>query len=455
MAASFEEYQAAIQPEFQQGPYGTAWGNAFGLTKDQLMSRWKLGILARFPSFAPLDALGMISDERQILQGVYELTPSFIGRLLNAWGAWSVGGTYWGLLAQLAGAGYSNAYIATSAGWVYGPASGLVLPDPVNGIPGTPPSYVAPLPWYTTGSAASSSEWQSAHAYKLNSMVTPTTQPGTWFLAATSGTSGGSEPSWPGPGGQVNDNGITWVYAGNYVNLPVGAPWTFGNSDGQGATGTLALGASQSRVGLGGPAYPTGSFWSRFIVIFTPPPASWSDIVNPPTTTSAPSAAEIALIQQIIQNFKPGKSSCVGIFAEPTSRQTCWRTIGTTTNIPFSCWLARAIISGDVPTSTAFVATRPQSVGSWLPNTAITNAGGSTYMFTVPSSAYQVAHPGTNYLYSSPASSGTTGFTEPTWPTTISNTVSDNGITWTCCAKLESFGSDTGNGVVFLANSED
>ena len=30
--------------------------------------------------------------------------------------------------------------------------------------------------------------------------------------------------------------------------------------------------------------------------------------------------------------------------------------------------------------------------------------------------------------------SGTTGATEPTWPTTIGATVADNGITWTCLA---------------------
>ena len=30
--------------------------------------------------------------------------------------------------------------------------------------------------------------------------------------------------------------------------------------------------------------------------------------------------------------------------------------------------------------------------------------------------------------------SGTTGGTQPTWPTTLGDTVSDNGITWTCLA---------------------
>ncbi len=73
------------------------------------MQRIKLGVLARFPRFAPIDALSEIAIERQLVQGINESTDSFIDRLLNVWGAWTEGGTYWGLLAELAfAAGYNG-----------------------------------------------------------------------------------------------------------------------------------------------------------------------------------------------------------------------------------------------------------------------------------------------------------------------------------------------------------
>jgi hypothetical protein len=285
-------------------------------------------------------------------------------------------------------------------------------------------------------------EWQASTAYALNSIVTPVTQNGTYFLAIQGGTSGSSQPTWPGVGGKVTDGGVTWLYLGNYDNQPVYPPWSFGTADGQGDPGTITLDIEQSLVGLGGPPDVNGSFWSRFIVMFDPVPTSWTDIVNPPVGTSDPSSAEISVLQEIIANFKPGKSTCVGILGLPSGlTRACWGfPLTTTTNIPFSCFLSRAIATGDAPNSTAFVATRPQSVYSWLPNTAVANAGGSTYIFTTPSSAKL-----NGYLYSSPASSGTTGFTEPTWPTSLGGTVTDNGITWTCIATLYEWSQQQGD----------
>jgi hypothetical protein len=239
----------------------------------------------------------------------------------------------------------------------------------------------------------------------------------------------------------VTDGTVTWTYAGDYIELPFYPPWTFGGGNGQGAATTEApFDGVVPAVGPGGDATP---FWSRFLVLFDPPPASWSDIVNPPTTTSAPTASEIAVIREIIAKWKPGKSSCVGIasIASGLSKACIGWPLTTTPNIPVSSWLARAIATGDVPTLGAASAQHPQPVESWLANHTFTD--GRTYIFMTPSFAYQNAHSPTLLFYATGASV-TTGFIEPVWPTTIGGTVTDNGITWTACATLYEWEQETG-----------
>jgi hypothetical protein len=448
VANLFEVFQPASQAPFQQGPYGAAWGAAFGEVKDQLMAAMKLGVMARLPNFAPIDALGDLSRERQIFQGPTESTADFIAALLNAWGEWTIGGTYWGVLAQLNAAGYTGAYIAASNGYIYGPSSEVTAPDPINGIAGTPPSYTRIPPWYAASTAVyppwnfggangqgdagaplggppdptgafwsrfvvfmdpvpsasnawtapSYSGWASATSYPVGTIITPTTPNGTFFTALIGGTSGGSQPTWPSIGGTVTDNGILWVYSGDFLANPT----------------TPTSTPSTGEVGNGD--------------AFETPPI-------PP-----------GVVTDIIATFQPGKSTCVGVLALNNEARSCWAwPQGVTTNIPVSCWVSQAILSGDVPNSSALVPTAPEAVYSWLPNTAIANAGGSTYMFTIPSEYYLTQHTTANYLYSSSASSGTTGLAEPSWPTTIGNTVSDNGITWKCIAHLSSFGTGVGS----------
>jgi hypothetical protein len=512
MAQLYEIFEPGIQAPFEQNTYGAQWGADFGEVKDQLMNSMKLGVLARFPFFAPIDALGEIAEERGMYQGLDETIAHFIARLLNAWGAWSIGGTYWGLLAQLAGAGYTTAYIVAANGYIYGPSSGVVVPDPINGLAGTPPAFLRIPPWYTFGSAQSGNEWAGDTIYALNAVVTPTAQPGTYFLATQGGETAGSEPTWPGPGGSVVDGTVTWTYLGNYTALPYYPPWTFSGADGQGDPGSI-IGPTP---GSGIPD-PTGSFWSRFMVFFGPVGSSlptgdpaklwvaptypawqattaystgdfvtpvspdgsffvaltggtsgssepaWPEqgsfitdgsvlwtyggnfLANPPTTTTTPTTSEISLLQDIIAKWKPAKSICGGIAAFSDGQRACFGwPLTTTTHMPVSSWLARAVIAGDVPNASAFTPEQPQSIYSWLPAMSAVNAGTGSYMFMVPSAYYQTQNLGGGYLFSSPASSGTTGYQEPTWPTTLGDTVSDGTITWTCIAQLDAWGDDTG-----------
>jgi hypothetical protein len=445
MAQTYQIFEPAIQAPFEKGFYGAAWGAAFGTVKDQLMEATKLGLMARYPFYAPLDALGEIAQERGIVQGVDESTADFIARLSNAWGVWSIGGTYWGLLAELFGAGYETAYIVATNGYVYGPSAGVTAPDPINGIAGNPPAYQQLPSWYTFGEAPAESEWAADTETALNSVVTPTAQPGTFFLATQNGTTGGSEPTWPTAGNFVVDGTVTWTYLGNYTALAVPVPWTFGGGDGQGDPGTILGG----QVPGSGTFDPLGEFWSRFLVFFDPVPASWTEVLNPPTAVSEPSSSEIGVIQSIIANIKPGKSKCVGIAAlrdgdVDAIQRACFDwPLTVTPNLQSPCWLSRSIIAGDAPAGGVFTPQQPQDVLSWLPNHATPYAGPGSYIFTIPSYAYLVANTGGGYVYSSP-NYGTTGTTEPDWPTTIGDTVSDNGITWTCVAELDDWSQDTG-----------
>lgn len=60
-----------------------------------------------------------------------------------------------------------------------------------------------------------SSTWTVSHAYTVGEVVKPTTRNGHLFQAQTSGTSAGSEPTWPTTAGAtVTDSGVTWLEFG-------------------------------------------------------------------------------------------------------------------------------------------------------------------------------------------------------------------------------------------------
>src|ERR1700759_247296 len=144
----YATYQPAIAPGFLKRPYGNAWETAFGIVKDYLADIAKQGIQQRFAAQAQADALSLIGAERGIPQGVNESPATYVASLINAWSEWQLAGTPWSILGLLAFLGYSNVYLVTGNGQVFGPSGSVVFPNPRTGVVGVPPEVgSAGNPW--------------------------------------------------------------------------------------------------------------------------------------------------------------------------------------------------------------------------------------------------------------------------------------------------------------------
>jgi hypothetical protein len=111
-------------------------------------------------------------------------------------------------------------------------------------------------------------------------------------------------------------------YTTAYLAYPNGQVW----GPSAGVTATVPPTISQGPVWnmspidgqagpVGGPPDPFGRFWNRTLLFFYPVPASWTNIVNPPTSSTAPTAAEISTISQILKRWGAGHSAKIGIAA--------------------------------------------------------------------------------------------------------------------------------------------
>ena len=82
---------------------------------------------------------------------------------------------------------------------------------------------------------------------------------------------------------------------------------------------------------------------------------------------------------------------------------------------------SRQLRAASNPGVDQIVLTITQKIAAWAASAAIAS-GAKRRPTTTNNRIYQAG------------GAGTTGGTEPTWPTTIGATVTDNGITWTCLA---------------------
>jgi hypothetical protein len=70
---------------------------------------------------------------------------------------------------------------------------------------------------------ANAADWATATTYAVGDVVVPTTPNSHWYMATaiTTGTSGGTEPTWSTSGGTVVDSGVTWQDMGLIVYVAV------------------------------------------------------------------------------------------------------------------------------------------------------------------------------------------------------------------------------------------
>jgi hypothetical protein len=253
---SYADYQAATAPTMFQGPYGQAFQRALGLVKDYLYLRAKLSVTARFPDFAPADALGAIGDERKIDQGVDaqlsspETSKAYAQRLINAWLTWLLGGTAWGMLQAFAAQGYFPQIVCAN-GLVYSVDSGLnltVTQGPALGfqIPFWNTFFIwfgtLPSSWTDVATPPTPSSSPSLYeVQRLRRIILNRWKPA-WALCIgiavqTSGLGGilGAPGITLGEAGLTLGGGtVAWFGPNNYLTIglpparPLGSPYTLG-----------------------------------------------------------------------------------------------------------------------------------------------------------------------------------------------------------------------------------
>lgn len=407
----YQLFQPAIAPGFLRGSYGTAYNAALGLIKDWFADTVKQGVQQRFAAQAQAGGLAAIGQERGIPQGLNETTHPYVQSLINAWTEWQLAGNPWSILGLLNFLGYGNVYLITQNGNVWGPSSAVVLPNPTAGIVGVPPSLSSGNPWtFAVGSGPAGFQgypstiagyWEPSTSY-ANATISPNPPNGLLYSMTGTHTSGSSAPSWPVVvGNTVSDGGITWTCIG---------------------------GADQSPVGQT-QGYVSTSFWSEYLLVFSPLPTSWTSVVNPPTVSSDPSLYELSAIYTLLTKFNAGHSICGGLLVAPTSATRA--TFGWPNGRTFygDCGMAAASGSSDGLTK------------YWLPRTVY--AAGSQI---VPN----IAGVPNGYYYRTTAG-GTSGNTHPVWPTTPTDTVSDGTVTWICEAATQNYLAGTSQAVTTFA----
>lgn len=400
-------YQPSIHTGFLKGPYGQAWGEAFGSVKDYLSDLTKQGITQRWAASAQIGALAMIGQERGIPQGSNETTATYVASLINAWSEWELAGSPWSILGLMNFLGYANVYLISQNGNAYGPSGSVVLPNPNLGIAGVPPTVVTDNePWtLAIGGLAFGSQgvqypmilWQPSTSY-TNATVIPNPPNGLIYSMTGTHTSGTSAPAWPGTvGGTVSDGAVTWTCVGSSDFVP-------------GSPGYIAEPVGQSQ------GYVRHDFWSAYFLIFDPAPASWTNIMNPPTATSAPGAGEIRSIMSLITAFNAGYATCCGLLVAGNGARA---TFGWPTGRTFYGDVGYAAGSTSADGLTKF----------WIPHETGVIVG-QNVIPTAPN----------GYIYSCSAkTTGITGYVQPTWPTTTGLTVVDVGVTWKCLGAANTY----------------
>lgn len=95
--STFTLRQPGLYPTALRGPWGTAWGAAFGAEKDIIVTYAKLAVKSGFVLLAPEDALERHGRDVSLEQLPGETSTAYRTRIAGAWDTWPWAGTRAGL----------------------------------------------------------------------------------------------------------------------------------------------------------------------------------------------------------------------------------------------------------------------------------------------------------------------------------------------------------------------
>jgi hypothetical protein len=264
---------------------------------------------ARFPDYAPSDALPAIASERQIFQGYGEGEGQWRGRLRGAWEAWKRAGWHLGMLLALYYDGYTDAVIVQQNG-LYARLTLPLAADPLSSLnigmlgaiatdltsskPGGP-TIPAGNPWWL---------FDGDTAFCSRFAVLLPTQPDFWMhrgVATFAGTDTATVV-WSQP------------FPSSAYQTVVGAVQT---SDGP----VVVVVDSGSKTATGATLIASDAFTGTVDVF------AWAAGENP---LCCPSASALANLRRTIRLWRPAKAKCVGIYANTVGKFVGWplRTVG-------------------------------------------------------------------------------------------------------------------------------
>jgi hypothetical protein len=283
-----------------------------------------------------------------------------------------------------------NKFMATTAG-----TTGAVEPAWPAAFGGT--VVDGTITWVNVGDT-----WAPGRAYQAGMVAAPATPSvyriGFLFQAQNAGTSGATEPVWPvTAGATVNDNGITWKAIGFYPGAFTGcSPMQLSSRASGGAETTIA--AEGDLVPGGNGEQLMG--WSEFYAMNA--------------------SGKVAFRAESMGFLRNDDESSSGIFTAGPGAGALTKLIanGTTVGTRKMCGFSSMTAMNDAG-QILFDGYGREHGAVWTPNTVI------------PSSFF-IMYPTTdNNMEFTSGSGGTTGATEPVWPTSPGQTVTDGTVTWT------------------------
>lgn len=104
---SYEEWMEKAQPPWLQNEAGRRWARALGRVLDGAVDGARDAVLARYPSYAPEDALNLVGEGRALRRfPPDEPDDLYRERVRHAWDWWLRAGTKPGMEAELARLGF-------------------------------------------------------------------------------------------------------------------------------------------------------------------------------------------------------------------------------------------------------------------------------------------------------------------------------------------------------------